>query len=285
MRKLRDGLRLRLAAARAGEGLGSGLGLRRLLGHFAVVPCVAERVRVSIHIAITAGAGVGRVALFRARRSGDDSLVAVLVRELRDGLRLRLAAARAGEGFDAGLSLRRLLGHFAIVPCVAERVRVSVHVAVTTGAGVGRVALGRTGWSGHSRRVIMGVRSLPSRGNSAFLRIGFAVKHRTKLILIGCSRRQRYADFFRNVIADIEIGSRPVDAIVTRGNDISFAIPKRDSARRKCALYACSCSRINIAVGIPCLDLLIDPFDTNGWAIRICFQHRVHVVFPIVLTI
>ena len=70
---------------------------------------------------------MGRVALFRARRSGDDSLVAVLVRELRDGLRLRLAAARAGEGFDAGLSLRRLLGHFAIVPCVAERVRFLLH--------------------------------------------------------------------------------------------------------------------------------------------------------------
>ena len=183
-----------------------------------------------------------RVALFGACRGSHNGLVTMLVREFRDGLGLCLAAARAGEGLDAGLSLRRLLGHFAIVPCVAERVRVSIHIAITAGAGVRRVALGRTGWSGHGRRVIMSVRSLPIRGNSAFLRIGFAVKHRTKLILIGCSRRQRYADFFRNVIADIKIGSRPVDAIVTRGNDISFAIPKRDSARRKCALYACSCS-------------------------------------------
>ena len=99
-----------------------------------------------------------RVALFRARRGGHNGLVAVLVRELRDGLRLRLAAARAGEGFDAGLSLRRLLGHFAIVPCVAERVRVSVHVAITTGTGVGRVALGRTGWSGHNSLVTVHVR-------------------------------------------------------------------------------------------------------------------------------
>ena len=37
---------------------------------------------------------------------------------------------------------------------MAERIHVSIHVAVTTGAGVRRVALGRTGWSGHGRRVI-----------------------------------------------------------------------------------------------------------------------------------
>ena len=177
-----------------------------------------------------------RVALFGAGRRGHNSVIVVLVRELRDGLRLRLAAAGAGEGLDAVFGLSRLLRHFAVVPCVAERVRVSIHIAITAGAGVGRVALGRTGWSGHGRRVIMGVRSLPSRGNSAFLRIGFAVKHRTKLILIGCSRRQRYADFFRNVIADIEIGSRPVDAIVTRGNDISFAIPFRQ--KKMCPLHS-----------------------------------------------
>ena len=158
VRELRDGLGLCLAAAGAGESLHTVLGFGGRLGHFAVVPCVAERVRVSIHIAITAGAGVRRVALFRARRSGDDSLVAVLVRELRDGLCLRLAAARAGEGFDAGLSLRRLLGHFAVVPCVAQSVHISIHIAVAAGAGVRRVALGRTSRGGHNGLVTVHVR-------------------------------------------------------------------------------------------------------------------------------
>ena len=73
----RDDLGLCLTAARAGEGLHTGLGFRRLLRHFAVVPCVTECVGISIHIAVAAGAGVGRVALFRAGRSGDNSLVAV----------------------------------------------------------------------------------------------------------------------------------------------------------------------------------------------------------------
>ena len=86
-----------------------------------------------------------RVALFRAGRRGHNSVIVVLVRELRDGLRLRLAAAGAGEGLHTGLGFRRLLRHFAVVPCVTQSVHVSVHVAVAAGAGVRRVALGRAG--------------------------------------------------------------------------------------------------------------------------------------------
>ena len=100
---------------------------------------------------------MGRIALGRASWGGHNSLVAVFVRELRDGLRLRLAAARAGEGLGAGLSLRRLLGHFAVVPCVAERVHVSVHVAVAAGASVGRVALFGAGRRGHNSIVAVGM--------------------------------------------------------------------------------------------------------------------------------
>ena len=73
----RDDLGLCLTAAGAGEGLHTGLGFRRLLRHFAVVPCVAECVGISIHVAVAAGASVGRVALFRAGRRCDNSLVAV----------------------------------------------------------------------------------------------------------------------------------------------------------------------------------------------------------------
>ena len=120
VRELRDGLRLRLAAASAGEGLHTGLGFRRLLRHLAFIPCVAERIHVSIHVAVAAGAGVRRVTLGRAGRGRHNGLVAVLVRELRDGLRLRLAAARAGEGLHAVLSFGGGLRHFAFVPAMAE---------------------------------------------------------------------------------------------------------------------------------------------------------------------
>ena len=99
-----------------------------------------------------------RVALFRAGRRGDDCLVAVFVRELRDGFGLRLAAARAGKGPDAGLRRGRLLGHRAAVPAVAERVHVSVHIALAAGAGVRRVALFRAGRGGHNGLVTVHVR-------------------------------------------------------------------------------------------------------------------------------
>ena len=157
----RDRLRLRLAAAGAGEGLHTGLGFRRLLRHFAVVPCVTERIHVSVHIAVAAGAGVGRVALGRTGWSGHNSLVAVFVRELRDGFGLRLAATGAGEGLYTGLGFRRLLRHFAFIPCVAERVRVSVHITVAAGAGVRRVALGRASRRGHNSSVTVLVRGRP----------------------------------------------------------------------------------------------------------------------------
>ena len=118
---------------------------------------MAQSIHISVHIAVAAGAGVGRIALGRARRRGDDCLVAVFVRELRDGFGLRLAAARAGIGPDAGLRRGRLLGHFAAVPCVAERIGVSIHVAVAAGAGVGRVTLGRASWGGHNSLVAVGM--------------------------------------------------------------------------------------------------------------------------------
>ena len=153
----RDDLGLCLTAARAGEGLHTGLGFRRLLRHFAVVPCVAERIHVSIHVAVTTGAGVGRVALFRAGRRRDNILIAVHMRNHRHSLRPGLAAAGAGEGLHTGLGFRRLLRHFAVVPCVTQSVHISVHVAVAAGASVRRVALFRAGRSGDNSLVAVGM--------------------------------------------------------------------------------------------------------------------------------
>ena len=118
---------------------------------------MAKRIRIGIHIAVTAGANVGRVALGRAGRSSDDSLVAVRMRKHRNSLRLGLAAAGAGEGLHTGLGFRRLLRHFAFIPSVAERVRVSIHVAVTAGAGMGRVTLGRARWRRDNILVAVGM--------------------------------------------------------------------------------------------------------------------------------
>ena len=111
---------------------------------------MAERVHISVHIAVAAGAGVGRIALGRARRRGDDCLVAVGMRKHRNSLRLGRAAAGAGVGLDTGLRRGGGLRHLAAVPCVAERVHISIHVAVAAGASVGRVALGRAGRRGHN---------------------------------------------------------------------------------------------------------------------------------------
>ena len=157
MRKFWDGFGLCLAAAGAGEGLDAGLRRGRLLGHFAVVPCVTQSIHISVHIAVAAGAGVGRIALGRARRRGDDCLVAVFVRELRDGFRLRRAAARAGIGPDAGLRLCRLLRHFAVVPCVTQSGGIAVAVALAAGAGVRRVPLFGAGRRGHNILVAVGM--------------------------------------------------------------------------------------------------------------------------------
>ena len=162
-----------------------------------------------------------RVALFRARRSGDDSLVAVLVRELRDGLRLRLAAARAGEGFDAGLSLRRLLGHFAIVPCVAERVRVSIHIAITAGAGVRRVALFRARWSGHGRRVIMGVRGRKCHWLRPIL---FAIHNNIEARAVFFSGLKRNTKFAVNIIVEFQIRACNWIQLITRPNHFAAFI-------------------------------------------------------------
>ena len=141
----RDDLGLCLTAARAGKGLHTGLGFSGGFRHFAFIPRVAERVGISIHIAVTAGAGVRRVALFRAGRRRDNILIAVHMRNHRHSLRPGLAAAGAGEGLHTGLGFRRLLRHFAVVPCVTQSVHISVHVAVAAGAGVRRVALFRAG--------------------------------------------------------------------------------------------------------------------------------------------
>ena len=127
---------------------------------------MAERVHVSVHVAVAAGAGMRRVALFRAGRRGHNSSVTVLMRKFWDGFGLCLAAAGAGEGLDAALGLRRLLGYFAIVPAMAERVHISVHVAVAAGAGVGRIALFRAGRRGHDSVVVVLVRQ--SRNNFLF---------------------------------------------------------------------------------------------------------------------
>ena len=141
----RNDFRFRLAAAGAGEGLDTGLRLGRRLRHLASVPRMAERVHVSVHVAVAAGASVRRVALFRAGRRCDNILVAVHMRKHRNNLRLGRTAARAGKGLEAGLGFRRLFRHFSVAPCVAECVGISIHIAVTTGAGVGRIALFRAG--------------------------------------------------------------------------------------------------------------------------------------------
>ena len=137
----RDDLGLCLTAARAGKGLHTGLGFSGGFRHFAFIPRVAERVGISIHIAVTAGAGVRRVALFGAGRRGDNILIAVHMRNHRHSLRPGLAAAGAGEGLHTGLGFRRLLRHFAVVPCVTECVGISIHIAVTAGAGMRDVPL------------------------------------------------------------------------------------------------------------------------------------------------
>ena len=120
MRNHRHSLRPGLAAAGAGEGLHTGLGFRRLLRHFAVVPCVTQSVHISIHVAVTTGAGVRRVALFRAGRRRDDILVSVHMRKHRNNLRLGRTAARAGKGLEAGLGFGGGFRHHAIIPCMAK---------------------------------------------------------------------------------------------------------------------------------------------------------------------
>ena len=114
---------------------------------------------------------MGRVTFGRAGRSSDDSLVAVLVRELRDGLRLRLAAAGAGEGLYAALGFRRLLRHFAVVPCVTQSVHISIHIAVTAGAGVRRVAFGRAGRSCDNILVAVGMGNIIVMDVGVFQRV------------------------------------------------------------------------------------------------------------------
>ena len=118
---------------------------------------MAECVGISIHIAVAAGASVGRVALLGAGRRGHNSIVAVFVRQSRDDFRLRLAAAGAGEGLHTGLGFRRLLCHFAVVPCVAKCIGVSIHIAVAAGAGMGGVALFGAGRSSDDSLVAVGM--------------------------------------------------------------------------------------------------------------------------------
>ena len=115
---------------------------------------------------------MGRVTLGRAGRSSDDSLVAVLVRELRDGFRLCLAAAGAGEGLHTGLGFRRLLRHFAVVPCVTQSVHVSVHVAVAVGAGVRGVALFRAGRRCDNILVAVGMEIMDVGGQKVIISSG-----------------------------------------------------------------------------------------------------------------
>ena len=102
---------------------------------------MTQSVHISIHVAVAAGAGVGRIALGGAGRRRDNILVSVHMRKHRNDLCLGRTAARAGEGLHTGLGFRRLLRHFAVVPCVTQSVHISIHVAVAAGASVRRVAL------------------------------------------------------------------------------------------------------------------------------------------------
>ena len=81
---------------------------------------MVQRIDVSIHIAVAAGADVGRIALRGAGRCRDDILVSVHMRKHRNDLRLGRTAARAGKGLDAGLGFGGRLGHFAIIPTMIE---------------------------------------------------------------------------------------------------------------------------------------------------------------------
>ena len=101
-----------------------------------------------------------RVALFRAGRRGHNSVIAVLMRQGRDDFRLRLAAAGTGESLHTGLGFRRLLRHFAIIPCVAECIHISIHIAVAAGAGVRGITLFGAGRSGHDVFVAVLMRRL-----------------------------------------------------------------------------------------------------------------------------
>ena len=122
-----------------------------------------------------------RVALGRARWCRDNILIAVHMRNHRDGFRLCLAAAGAGEGLHTGLGFRRLLRHFAFIPRVAERIHVSIHVAVAAGASVGRVALFRAGRRCDNILVAVGM------GNIIVMDVG-----RQKVIISSGRNRDRF---------------------------------------------------------------------------------------------
>ena len=142
-----------LTGGSAGSGAGRGNGC-------VVLQVMTQRIRIGIHVAVTTGAGVRRVALGRARWCRDNILIAVHMRNHRHSLRPGLAAAGAGVGLHTGLGFRRLLRHFAVVPCVTQSVHISIHVAVTAGAGVRRVALFRAGRRGHNILVAVGMENI-----------------------------------------------------------------------------------------------------------------------------
>ena len=140
MRNHRHSLRPLPAPGGAGEGLHTGLGFRRLLGHLPPSSqSVAEggdRLHTLLAVAASAvltggstGSGAGCVVL-QVMAEGSDRLHTLLV--VTAGAVLTGGSAGSGAGRGNGC---------VVLQVMTQRIRIGIHVAVTTGAGVRRVAL------------------------------------------------------------------------------------------------------------------------------------------------
>ena len=134
----------------AHDGDSAGLGVH--LGHSGVAAGIGQRAAAGGQIC----SGVIEIAIsvgFLEAGSGDHNS---LLFQLGDGFGLGLAAAGAGEGLDALRIQRGQGGDDAIAPVMAQSVHIGILVAVTAaGAGVGGVALRRTGGGGDRRGIAM----------------------------------------------------------------------------------------------------------------------------------
>ena len=135
-----DGLGVLIAADRASEGLytsglttGSGGHLRGIL--------MAKCIHFIRFIAMTTGTGISSITLFGTGRCSDFRSVAMACGG--DGLNLGVATGDAGIGDGTGLGAGGVHSHSLVA--VTKRCNLISLITVTTGAGVGGVALVGTG--------------------------------------------------------------------------------------------------------------------------------------------
>ena len=130
---LNEHLAARLAVLALGQAsLGASCCLRRVDDFL-----VAERRDVIVHIAVAAGTGVRRIALFRAGRGRDDRGIGVLVRGLRDFCNLDHGHSRVvGEVVardGVGLARVKLIAELRELLCRLGHVELNGGVAVDIG--------------------------------------------------------------------------------------------------------------------------------------------------------